>query len=137
MPATKDRVKPQDEQIVRETRPSEDSFVYCKGCGTQLESRSKLQKPRAVVEYMMCEPCRERHGHALMPSPGSPTYCFRCGRKEEIFVEPSISPITHHLCVHCLPSEQSGIDSATSRRHRKSPSRLSPKPRRQCGKWPD
>jgi hypothetical protein len=103
VPATKDRVKPQDEQIVQETRPSEDSFVYCKGCGTQLESRSKLQKPRAVVEYMMCEPCRKRHGHKLMPSPGSPTYCFRCGRKEEIFIEPSISPITHHLCVHCLP----------------------------------
>jgi hypothetical protein len=86
---------------VRETRPA-DAYVYCKGCGTQLESRSKLQKPRVVVEYMMCEPCREKHGHALMPMPGSPTFCYRCGQEEEIFTEPSTTPITHHLCTHCL-----------------------------------
>jgi hypothetical protein len=103
VPATKDRDKTQAEKIVRETVPSDDSFVYCKGCGGPLESRSKLLKPRVFVEYMMCESCRESHGHAMMPSPGSPTYCFRCGRKKEIFVEPSVSPITHHLCVHCLP----------------------------------
>lgn len=103
MPATKDRVKEQSEQIVRESRPSGDSFVYCKGCGKQLESRSKLQKPRVVVEYMMCEQCRDEHRHALMPSPGPPTYCYRCGKKEEIFIEPGISPITHHVCVDCLP----------------------------------
>jgi hypothetical protein len=102
VPATKDRVKEQDEKIVRETRQG-DAFVYCKGCGKQLESRSKLQKPRVHVEYMMCGTCREQHGHALMPSPGSPTYCYRCGKKEEIFIEPGISPITHHVCVDCLP----------------------------------
>jgi hypothetical protein len=105
VPATKDRANTQDEKIVRETRSSDDSFVYCKGCGGQVESRSKLQRPCVVVEYMMCESCRERHGHALIPSPGAPTYCFRCGRKEEIFIEPSVSPITHHVCVRCLPEQ--------------------------------
>ena len=91
------------EDIVRESRANPEQFVYCKGCGTPLESRSRLQKPRAVVQYMMCEPCREQHGHALMPTSGSPTFCYRCGREEEIFIEPSTTPITHHLCVHCLP----------------------------------
>jgi hypothetical protein len=93
----------ESENVTRETRPNSESFVYCKGCGTQLESRSRLQKPRVVVEFMMCESCREQHGHALMPSPGSPTFCYRCGQEEEIFMEPSITPITHHVCTRCLP----------------------------------
>lgn len=80
-----------------------EAFVYCKGCGTQLESRARLSKPRAVVDSMMCEPCREKHGHALMPRPGEPTFCYRCGREEEVFVAPGISPATYHICAHCLP----------------------------------
>lgn len=99
MPSSNSTAKP-DETT---TRAPTDAFVYCKGCGTQLESRSRLQKPRAVVEFMMCEPCREKHGHALMPSPGAPTFCYRCGQEEEVFIEPSTTPITHHLCIRCLP----------------------------------
>lgn len=102
MPSTK-TTQSQDQSVTRETRSSSESFVYCKGCGTQLESRSRLQKPRVVVDFMMCESCREIHGHALMPSPGSPTFCYRCGQEEEIFMEPSITPITHHVCTRCLP----------------------------------
>jgi hypothetical protein len=80
-----------------------DSFVYCKGCGTPLESRARLSKPRAVVDTMMCEDCREKHGHALMPAPGEPTFCYRCGGPEEVFVTPGISPATYHICPQCLP----------------------------------
>ena len=80
-----------------------DSFVYCKGCGTPLESRARLSKPRAVVNTMMCEECREKHGHALMPAPGEPTFCYRCGGPEEVFVTPGISPATYHICPRCLP----------------------------------
>ncbi len=56
-----------------------------------------------VVDVMMCEPCREKHGHQLMPSPGSPTFCYRCGGPEEIYSEPAITPVIHHLCPRCLP----------------------------------
>jgi hypothetical protein len=80
-----------------------DSFVYCKGCGTPLESRARLSKPRAVVDTMMCESCREKHGHALMPAPGEPTYCYRCGTLEDVFVTTGISPATYHICPRCLP----------------------------------
>lgn len=79
-----------------------ESFVYCKGCGTQLESRTRL-KPRTVVQTMMCEPCRERHGHSLVPAPGEPTFCYRCGGPEEVFVSPGFAPATYHICPRCLP----------------------------------
>lgn len=85
------------------TPEERETFVYCKGCGTQLESRARLSKPRAIVDTMMCESCREKHGHALMPSPGAPTFCYRCGGPEEVFVTPGISPATYHLCPVCLP----------------------------------
>ena len=78
-------------------------FVYCKGCGTQLQSRTKLSKPNAAEIVMMCPSCRETHGHSLMPTPGSPTYCYRCGGLEDIFIEPGASPATHHVCPTCLP----------------------------------
>ena len=80
-----------------------EAYVYCKGCDTQLESRSRLSKPRTVVNSMMCEACREKHGHALMPAPGEPTYCYRCGTLEEVFVTPGIAPATYHICPQCLP----------------------------------
>jgi hypothetical protein len=86
-----------------DTRPGADEFVYCKGCGQPLESRARLSKPKVVVDTMMCEACREVHGHALMPSPGSPTHCYRCGGLEEIFEGPGISPVIYHVCPRCLP----------------------------------
>jgi hypothetical protein len=52
---------------------------------------------------MMCEECQQIHNHPLMPSPGAPTYCYRCGRLEEVFIEPGTPSMTHHLCPHCLP----------------------------------
>jgi hypothetical protein len=52
---------------------------------------------------MMCEACRGIHHHSLMPQPGSPTYCYRCGTLEEVFIEPGTSPATHHVCPRCLP----------------------------------
>lgn len=84
------------------TAPESGAYVYCKGCGTQLESRTKL-KPRAVVEAMMCAPCREKHGHALVPAPGEPTFCYRCGTPEETFVSSGFAPATYHICPQCLP----------------------------------
>lgn len=86
-------------------RPGADAFVYCKGCGTQLESRARLSKPKAHVETMMCPPCVEKHGHSLMPSPGSQTYCYRCGQAESTFEAPGISPALYHICTRCLPEK--------------------------------
>lgn len=103
VPGLRSRSEREHEGFATDTRPGADAFVYCKGCGKQLESRARLSKPRAVVDAMMCEPCQEKHGHTLMPLPGSPTFCYRCGRPEEVFIEPSTTPITHHICPHCLP----------------------------------
>ncbi|HZS94659.1 MAG TPA: hypothetical protein VFA78_07670 [Chloroflexota bacterium] len=77
--------------------------VYCKGCGAPLETRSRTERSRQPVEFMMCEPCRAEHGHALMPRPGAPTYCYRCGHLEEIFESGGISPAIYHVCPVCLP----------------------------------
>jgi hypothetical protein len=52
---------------------------------------------------MMCEDCQKRHGHALMPSPGAPTFCYRCGGPDVIVIEKGMSPITYHLCPRCVP----------------------------------
>lgn len=90
----------QREQVSATQNP--DAWVYCKGCGQPLESRSRL-KPRAVVDAMMCEPCRQKHGHALVPAPGEPTFCYRCGTPEDTFVSGDFSPATYHVCPKCLP----------------------------------
>lgn len=89
--------------VTQEKRPGGELYVYCKGCGTQLESRARLSKPRAVVDVMMCQACQEKHGHPLIPAPGAPTFCYRCGQPEEVFVEPGTPPVTHHVCPNCLP----------------------------------
>lgn len=52
---------------------------------------------------MMCESCIEIHGHPLVPKPGAPTYCYRCGGAEEIFEAPGIAPAIYHICPRCLP----------------------------------
>jgi len=103
VPPTSNRPQHEPEFFAPDERPGADTFVYCKGCGTELESRSKLQKPKVVVEFMMCEPCRSIHGHHLMPSPGAPTFCYRCGGAEDIFIEPATTPVIHHICTRCLP----------------------------------
>jgi len=97
------RPQREPEIFAPDERPGANEFVYCKGCGIQLESRARLSKPKAVVSAMMCEPCQEKHGHALMPLPGSPTFCYRCGQAEEVFIAPGTSPAVHHLCSRCLP----------------------------------
>lgn len=84
-------------------RPGADAFVYCKGCGSQLEGQPRFRQARTPVTVMMCEPCTERHGHQLIPSPGSPSFCYRCGGPDEIFIEKGISPVTHHVCPRCIP----------------------------------
>ncbi len=84
--------------------PEGELFVYCKGCGKQLESRARLSKPKPVVDRMMCEECTRVHGHPLIPQPGAPTFCYRCGRREDTFIAPGISPTTHHVCPNCLPA---------------------------------
>jgi hypothetical protein len=103
VPTPSDRSRRDTQSTVVENRPEPNAYVYCKGCGAQLEDRSRLQRPKVMIEAMMCEPCQSQHNHALMPSPGSPTYCYRCGTLEEIVMEPSTTPITHHVCPACLP----------------------------------
>lgn len=97
------RAHREPEVFAVDTRPGADGFVYCKGCGTELEGRGRVSQPRARVSFMMCESCREKHGHDLMPMPGSPTFCYRCGGKDEIFVGSGIAPITYHVCPRCVP----------------------------------
>jgi hypothetical protein len=86
-----------------DTRPGADSFVYCKGCGHQLAGQLRHQERKTVITVMMCETCRERYGHQLVPPPGAPSFCYRCGARDVIFVEREFSPITHHLCPRCMP----------------------------------
>jgi hypothetical protein len=100
VPTSRNRSEREPDVAAAEDRP--DAYVYCKGCGKPLESRARLAKPRAVVDAMMCQACQQEHGHALMPSSGSPTFCYRCGRREEVFVEPGTPSVTHYICPHCL-----------------------------------
>jgi hypothetical protein len=97
------RPRSEPEVFAPDMRPGADEYVYCKGCGTQLESRARLTKPKAQVDRMMCESCIEIHGHALMPKPGAPTFCYRCGGPEEVYEAPGISPAIYHICPRCLP----------------------------------
>jgi hypothetical protein len=84
-------------------RPGADLHVYCKGCGAPLEGELRHMPARTRVTIMMCEPCRKVHKHELIPTSGSPTFCYRCGEPDEIFVEQAVSPITHHVCPRCVP----------------------------------
>ena len=91
------------ELFTDDPRPGANGFVYCKGCGQPLESRDRFTNSRPVVTVMMCDSCREAHGHDLIPISGSATFCYRCGGPDEIFITPGMSPITHHVCPRCLP----------------------------------
>jgi hypothetical protein len=85
-------------------RPGAKAYVYCKGCGSPLESRDRFSRSRPTVTVMMCDACRERYGHDLIPTSGSATFCYRCGGPDEIFVSNDIWPETHHVCPRCLPA---------------------------------
>jgi hypothetical protein len=86
-----------------DTRAGADAFVYCKGCGHQLAGELRHQERREVINVMMCESCRQLHGHQLAPPVGAPSFCYRCGSQEEIFIEQEFAPVTHHLCPRCMP----------------------------------
>ena len=91
------------EVFAADLRPGADTFVYCKGCGKPLEGRTRVAQRRAVIESMMCEACQAIHGHQLMPSPGAPTFCYRCGGADELFIAGGVSPVTYHVCPRCIP----------------------------------
>src|SRR5947209_3377511 len=103
MAAMVNRSRREPEVFAVDVRPGANAHVYCKGCGKPLESRARVSQPRAVVSAMMCEPCQEEHGHALIPKSGSPTFCYRCGGPDELFVSLDTSPITYHVCPRCVP----------------------------------
>jgi hypothetical protein len=86
-------------------RPDADSFVYCKGCGEALPGEARHQPPRVKVVVMMCAGCRAIHSHPLIPRPGAPSFCYRCGTRDEILVERGTWPVTHHVCPRCLPTK--------------------------------
>jgi hypothetical protein len=91
------------EVFAPDTRPGADAFVYCKGCGHPLEGHARRVERREVVTVMMCEACCQIHGHQLVPAPGAPSYCYRCGGPDEIFVTSGVSPSTYHVCPRCVP----------------------------------
>src|SRR5689334_15488815 len=89
------------ELFADDPRPGASGYVYCKGCGMPLESRARFSGPKPTVSVMMGDPCRALHGHDLIPTPGSTTYCYRCGGLDEIFVSRGHCPETHHVCPRC------------------------------------
>ena len=91
------------EVFTDDPRPGASSYVYCKGCGEPLESRDRFSRSRVAVTVMMCDSCRQLHGHDLIPTAGSATFCYRCGGPDEVFVTTDIWPETHHVCPRCLP----------------------------------
>jgi hypothetical protein len=103
MPYTRPPRVPQE--FEPDPRPDADSFVYCKGCGEQLLGEARHQPPRVKVAVMMCADCREIHGHPLIPRWGAPSFCYRCGTRDEIFVERGTLPARHHVCPRCLPTK--------------------------------
>ena len=111
------------EVFVADTRPGADQFVYCKGCGISLSDQPRHQERRVTVTTMMCEACQQRHGHALMPQAGAPTFCFRCGGRDVIVVEGGFSPVTHHLCPRCVPDRLARFRSGNFRTPQENPPR--------------
>jgi hypothetical protein len=91
------------EVFAPDSRPGADAFVYCKGCGAPLEGEARHVGYKHVVNVMMCEPCRQIHGHQLIPASGTASYCYRCGGPDEIFVGHGIAPATYHVCPRCVP----------------------------------
>src|SRR5438270_10041194 len=65
------RSRPEPEIFATDMRPGADAFVYCKGCGVSLPGQARYQRAKAAITTMMCEECQIRHGHALMPMPGT------------------------------------------------------------------
>lgn len=91
------------DEFTADPRPGADQFVYCKGCGQRLEGQARRVPRRKVVTVLMCEACQKFHGHSLIPTAGSPTYCFRCGTADETFTSEEFGHPTYHVCPRCLP----------------------------------
>src|SRR5437588_780617 len=81
-------------------------------CSSQPGGRSQVERAdgqprhmsgRTPVTVMMCDDCRERYGHDLMPAAGAPSFCYRCGTRDEVFISEGQSPITYHVCPRCVP----------------------------------
>jgi hypothetical protein len=86
-----------------DTREGADAFVYCKGCGAKLAGRLRHPERKVLITVMMCEACCEQHEHQLVPPPWAPSFCYRCGDPEDVFVEGDFAPVTYHLCARCMP----------------------------------
>jgi hypothetical protein len=91
------------EVFAPDDRAGADAFVYCKGCGTQLGGHPRHMSGRTPVTVMMCDDCREKYGHDLIPPADVSTFCYRCGGKDEIFISRGQAPITYHVCPRCVP----------------------------------
>ena len=117
-------------------RPGASTFVYCKGCGEPLESRDRFNRARTVVAVMMCDPCRTLYGHDLIPAPGSATFCYRCGRPDEIFVTNGHWQETHHVCPRCLPSRAARYRAGNFAPPDPQASSPSPGPSENAPGWP-
>lgn len=86
-----------------DSRPGADTHVYCKGCGQILGGQARRPPGRAKVTTMMCDECQTRYEHDLIPSSGAPSYCFRCGGLDEVFVATEFAPTTYRICPRCVP----------------------------------
>jgi NMD protein affecting ribosome stability and mRNA decay len=103
MPTPGNRWQHEPAVFAPDTRPGADAYVYCKGCGQPLVDQPRNPKMKVVVTTMMCDACQERYQHKLAPPPDAPSFCYRCGGPDEIFVEEGISPATYRVCPRCLP----------------------------------
>ena len=90
-------------EFTPDARPGADTYVYCKGCGQPLQGHDRIARTKHKVLTMMCDSCREVHGHDLIPKAGSPTFCYRCGGPDEVFVANDQASSVYHVCPRCLP----------------------------------
>ena len=103
MPQPMYRSRPVPQVFEPDVRPGADTRVYCKGCGRPLEGHTRKPEGKTRVTVMMCEACQEIHGHELIPKSGAPSYCYRCGGPDELFVDEDFSPTTYRICPRCVP----------------------------------
>jgi len=99
------------EVFAPDDRPGADTQVYCKGCGRPLEGSARHLPGRTPMTVMMCSSCQQCHGHALIPVPGAPSFCYRCGGQDALFVAPGISPATFHICPRCVCHDRSAEEN--------------------------
>jgi hypothetical protein len=103
MPYGSERARRVAPVFAPDDRSGADLYVYCKGCGQPLEGQPRHAAQGKRISTMMCAPCREFHGHDLVPRSDAPSFCYRCGGEDEVFIEEDIRPITHRVCPRCVP----------------------------------